>query len=233
MPVPANLAKKLGANVFYTRLKGHGRISIDSMGESSTKDWLRDGVEALEIGKRLGEHVILMGNSTGSTLLVWLAMQKKLKDDIFSLVLLSPNFFPKDSTSKIILWPWGQQIAKLVMGEYREWKPANEGVRKNWSWKTPTKAVFTMMGLVDLVNKMDLRNLKIPLLILHSNFDKTISVPKIKERYLEIGSKIKKRVEVNNTEAKGGHILAGDILSPSTNKIVVDHIYKFLSLIMK
>ena len=64
-PLPEQLAAKIGANLFYTRIKGHGRTSVDAMGEGSTEDWLIDGAEAMEIGKRLGEKTILMGQSTG------------------------------------------------------------------------------------------------------------------------------------------------------------------------
>ena len=89
-----------------------------------------------------------------------------------------------------------------------------------------------MMGLVGLVDKMDLRSMQTPVLILHSNFDQVISVPKLKARFAEIGSNIKKRVEVNKTEDIEGHQLAGDILSPSTNEVVIDHIYDFLKPMM-
>lgn len=119
------------------------------------------------------------------------------------------------------------------MGKYREWEPRNEGERNNWSWKTPTKALFSMMGMVRLVEQIDLNGMRTPVLILHSNFDKVVSVPKIHERFAEIGSIIKKRIEVNNTEDEWGHQLAGDILSPGTNDIVLDHMYQFLAPLMK
>ena len=69
--------------------------------------------------------------------------------------------------------------------------------------------------------------MKIPVLVIHSDRDRIISVIKLKERYQEIGSNIKRRVTVNNTQDEWGHILAGDILSPETTGTVVTHIMDF------
>ena len=160
-------------------------------------------------------------------------MQNAFTQDLAALVLFSPNFYPNKPSSRILLWPWGKKIAQVLIGDYREWEPRNEGERQNWSWRTPTKAVFTMMGLVDLVDNMDLSTRSTPLLVLHSNFDQVVNVNKIIARYQEAGSPIKKRIEVNNTEDKNGHQLAGDILSPSTNTLVLSHIIDFLKPTLK
>ena len=73
-PVPENMSLALGANLFMTRLSGHGRTGKD-LGESSANEWLQDALEALEIGKRIGKRVVLMGTSTGGTLVLWLALK--------------------------------------------------------------------------------------------------------------------------------------------------------------
>ncbi len=75
-PLTELVARAIGANVFLARLAGHGR-GADAMGEAETHDWLNDGVEAVEIGHRIGEKVILIGSSTGATLAIWLAMQTR------------------------------------------------------------------------------------------------------------------------------------------------------------
>ena len=45
-PLAELVAQALGANLFYTRLTGHGRTS-EAMGEATVNDWLNDAVEAL------------------------------------------------------------------------------------------------------------------------------------------------------------------------------------------
>ena len=59
-PLSDTLAARLGANLFYTRLAGHGR-DADAMAEAGLDDWIESGHEALQIGRRLGERVLLIG----------------------------------------------------------------------------------------------------------------------------------------------------------------------------
>jgi pimeloyl-ACP methyl ester carboxylesterase len=73
-PVCDILAKQIGANLFYARLRGHGR-GAEAMGRATANEWMNDMVEALVIANRLGEKVLVIGNSTGATLAVWAAMQ--------------------------------------------------------------------------------------------------------------------------------------------------------------
>ena len=220
------LAAKIGANLFYTRLGGHGRGG-EAMGRARANEWLNDVAEAVAIGRRLGDKIILIGSSTGSTLAVWAAMHEGLQQGIQGLVLMSPNFYPANPMSGVALIPWGKQIGQAIMGDIREWKPVNELQAKYWTHRYPSDVVFSMMGLVDLVEGLDLRNMTIPVLVLHSDRDKVISVERVKERYEEIGSSRKQRVTVNNTEDVFGHILCGDILSPKTTDLVVEHIMTF------
>ena len=100
-PVCDIVAEALGANLFYTRLRGHGRSS-DAMAGLSVNELLNDAVEALEIGKRLGNEVVLIGTSTGGALATWLAASEK-SGRIAALVLLSPNFGPKRKESELLL----------------------------------------------------------------------------------------------------------------------------------
>ena len=73
-PVMEKVADALGANLFFTRLSGHGQTT-EALSESTPKEWFQDATEALEIGKRLGEKVILVGTSTGATLALWLSLK--------------------------------------------------------------------------------------------------------------------------------------------------------------
>ena len=52
-PVPDLIAKKLNANLYFSRLTGHGCDS-KQMSEAQIQDWLNDAAEAVEIGHRIG-----------------------------------------------------------------------------------------------------------------------------------------------------------------------------------
>jgi esterase/lipase len=127
----------------------------------------------------------------------------------------------------ITRWPWGLQIGRTLMGDYREWKPRNAQEERYWTYRYRIEVFYSMMALVDMVDNLNLSQMNIPVLVIHSDRDQVISVEKVKERYQEIGSKRKKRVTVNNTQDEWGHILAGDILSPTTTETVVDLIMDF------
>ena len=103
-PVMEKVADALGANLFFTRLSGHGQTT-EALSESNPKEWFQDATEAFEIGKRLGEKVILVGTSTGATLGLWLALKHR-REKIHALLLLSPNLGIRDPRGVLALGPW-------------------------------------------------------------------------------------------------------------------------------
>ncbi|MHC4945837.1 MAG: alpha/beta hydrolase [Planctomycetota bacterium] len=221
------LAEQIGANLFYTRLKGHGR-SIDALGEPRVNDWLNDGAEALAIGERLGKKVILVGASTGATLTAWLCMQKELNGNILAVVLLSPNFYPRDGLAGIALLPWGELIMKVCTGGFLEFEPHNEVKAMYWTTSWPTEGISTMMGLVRLVERMDLGSFGIPVMVIYHEEDQVISVNQVKRRFNEMGASVKKLVTFNQTADPSNHTLAGDAVSPESTRPLSRFILAFL-----
>jgi len=88
-PVPDKVAQALGANLFYMRLAGHGR-SGDALGAARASEWMEDMGEAVALGRKLGDKVLIMGTSTGGTLAALLAAQDGDAADAY--VFLAPNF---------------------------------------------------------------------------------------------------------------------------------------------
>lgn len=225
-PLSDTLAARLGANLFYTRLTGHGRTD-DALGEATAEDWLADAAEALAIGQRLGERVVLVGTSTGATLGVWLAAQPATPD-LLALVMISPNFYPKDPSARFLLWPWGKQLLRLMQGEYREWPPRNERQKLYWTTRYPSRVLVELMSLVDLVEKTDLGRISAPTLVLYSPNDQVISAARIEARFPEIGASMKRLVPVEVSGDSSNHVIAGDVLSPETTLPLADEIFDFL-----
>ncbi|HSO21149.1 MAG TPA: alpha/beta fold hydrolase, partial [Desulfosarcina sp.] len=114
-PLCDRLAESIGANLFYTRLAGHGRDG-NALAEATLSDWQADGLEAVDIGRRLGRRIILVGMSTGGTLAAWLATQPKVAPLLHSLVLLSPNFMPKNPLAAAALWPPALRLMENSFG---------------------------------------------------------------------------------------------------------------------
>ena len=212
-PLCDQLAAALGANLFYTRLAGHGRAPA-ALGEASAEDWLRDAAEALAIGRALGERVVVVGTSTGGTLALWLA-QRPEAADIAAQILVSPNLGPRDERSTLLAGPWGYQLQRWLIGEEYRWQPANERQAKYWTWKYPARALVPMMALVKSVRDSPLEDIRVPTLVIHSPKDSVVSPARIEAAYARLGTPVKRIVKVEDSEDRAHHVLAGDILAPS------------------
>ncbi|WP_028585297.1 alpha/beta hydrolase [Desulfogranum mediterraneum] len=226
-PLSEIVAATLGANLFYTRLSGHGRSS-EAMLEGTVNAWLNDIYQAVELGRRLGEKVIIIGLSTGGTAATWLASQA-MAEELTGFVLISPNFAPADRRSPILTWPWGEQLAELIIGPEYSWEPCNPRHRRYWTHRFPTRALLAMMGLVRLTNSSPLASIEKPMLVLYSPADQLVSAKAIERTFARIGSKRKKLISYTDTAAPNQHVLAGDILAPGATGPLAEMIVDFVS----
>jgi esterase/lipase len=227
-PLSDNLAAELGANLFYTRLTGHGRTGA-AMAEASVNDWLNDTNEALEIGRQLGDKVIVIGTSTGATVATWLAKQPDI-DDVLAFILISPNFAPKDSTSELLTIPWGEQIATAVIGPERSWEPKNEMHGRYWTYSYPTEAILPMMGLVKLA-RSDVDTITHPIQVIYSPNDQAINPERVETVYEQFSSSQKQIISISEPEDESNHVLAGDILAPGDTEPVAEMILSFIGTV--
>jgi esterase/lipase len=225
-PLCDQLAAALGANLFYTRLAGHGRAPA-ALGEASAEDWLRDAAEALAIGRALGERVVVVGTSTGGTLALWLA-QRPEAADIAAQILVSPNLGPRDERSTLLAGPWGYQLQRWLIGEEYRWQPANERQAKYWTWKYPARALVPMMALVKSVRDSPLEDIRVPTLVIHSPKDSVVSPARIEAAYARLGAPVKRIVKVEDSEDRAHHVLAGDILAPSGTAALLAPMLEFV-----
>lgn len=225
-PLAETIAKALGANLFFTRLTGHGR-SDDAMGEATISAWMNDVLEAYAIGQRLGERVIVMGTSTGGGLATLLAARPEAQD-MHALVLISPNFNVQQWNASMILWPWGERIAKLVVGDYRTWEAINPRHAENWTMRYPVRALIPMMQSIAMLDALDFRTLRTPTLIFYAHSDQLVDTAAIERHFAEIGAKKKELVVVDYAEDPLQHVLAGDILSPGATRRVAETVVKFV-----
>lgn len=212
-PLTEQVAKALGANVFYTRLSGHG-VPGAALGEVSAQDWLADAEEALRIGQQLGDKVLIISCSTGATLSTWLGMHER-DAQVAGHVFISPNFAPKDTRAELINGPWGAQIAYGILGEERRGAPANDAEANAWTGNYPTKALFPLMALVKSVREGALERFRAPVLVFYSASDETVEPEQTKAAIARFSSTIRQLVQVDYSESTGQHVLAGAIKAPN------------------
>lgn len=205
-PVFDEVAHDLGANIFYTRLTAHGLKHGEGFGTVTPQDWIDDAREALAVGKRLGERVILVGMSTGAPLAIHLAMENAEKPDIASLVLLSPNHYPADSKVMFASGPFGRLVARLTIGTHRVLNPMTKAQAEVWTPRYRSEGVTAMINLVTYVYYLDLSKVKVPVLTLYSHKDKIVNVDLVRSRHEQFGSSFKRIIDL--PEAKN-HYIAG------------------------
>ena len=225
-PVADDLAKALGANVFYTRLTGHG-LPGEAMGEATAQDWMADTLEAVHIGKTLGRKVLLISCSTGSTLATWLATSPDAAM-VDAHVFISPNFGLKNKASELVNGHWGHKIAYAVTGPSVTYTSDNPRDAQGWTQSYPTKALFPMLALVKKVRDSDLSRFQTPVLVLYSEKDETVEPNETKAAFARFGAAQKKLDAVDFSQSKGQHVLAGEIRDPQAVAPMVERILSWV-----
>lgn len=229
-PVPLDVARALEANLFYARLTGHGRDG-PAMAEARVEDWLRDTEEAIAVGRRIGGRVVLMGTSTGATLATWAAARERWRDALHATVLISPNYGLRDGRSRMLLWPWGAALARLVAGAERCFEPVDPEQARHWTTCYPTRALLPMAALAEHVRTMDPSRVEAPVLLLYSPKDEIVDTRETERLFVGFASSLKRMTPLAGSARAQHHVLAGDILSPETNEEVTRMILEFLDVV--
>lgn len=224
-PLCSILAKAMGANLYYARLRGHGRDG-DALGAAKAGEWLQDAHEAYEIGRRLGKKVLIAATSTGATIALWMAATRTMPD-LGGLALFSVNIKPKDAASRVFLLPWGIQLAKLIAGKRYKWKPYSKQQALYWTYDHPIEALGEMMGLVQLLEKVDYSKIKVPTIVVYSGKDRVIDVSALRKSFKKLGSANKKMIDIGDTPNPYDHVIAGDIANPTTTKTIAEKVIAF------
>lgn len=232
-PLPREVAGGLGANLYCTRLAGHGRDGRRgaAMAEASVADWLSDAAESMEIGLRLGERVIVVGTSTGGTLALWVAAQPGWSDRLAALVLLSPNLGVRSRLAQLVRGPWGRLLLRLVVGREYHFEPRNEAHGRHWTTRYPSSALLPMLELVRTARALPLEHVRVPVFMAYSPLDGVVDPSRALAALERIASPLKRTLVVEDVGDPQHHVLAGDILSPGTTPSLVREIVAFLERI--
>lgn len=214
-PVPDNLAQQLGANLFYTRLTGHGRGGL-AMAEPVAGDWLEDAAEAIAIGRRLGDEVIVIATSTGGTAAAIAATDPALMENVKGIAMVSPNFRVRSPTSVMLEWPLARSWAAIVAGAERSFAPLNDAHGKYWTTLYPTTALIPMAALVKYARDADYAQVATPALFVFSDEDGVVSAETTRAISTKWGGPVELAPRVmTEGDDPFNHVIAGDILSPN------------------
>ena len=231
-PVPDQIASALKANLYYTRLTGHGRSPM-AMAEPNVADWMSDIAEAIAIGRKIGQRIIVISTSTGSTLSATAALNPILSRDISGFIFISPNFGINNPFAKLLTWPAARWWVPLIAGKMRHSTPRNKQHSKFWTTTYPTIAAIPMAAIVKAVTEQDFSKVTIPALFYFSLEDKVVDPEATKNMTRKWGGR-KKIINVTMTEQddKYSHIVTGNIVSPNQTDYTVRETIKWISSLL-
>ncbi len=221
-PVVSRVANQLDANLFFTRLSGHGYKHPDILKKVTAQNWIQDTIECLEVAARTGDKVVLMGTSLGAALASLVAINTNYK--IHSLILASPYFGINDPKADLLAGYLGGYIADIYFKGYRSFKPINPEQGEYWTTTYPASILKQVMIVNMAIRQSDFARLNMPVFIAYSTKDEVIDIGKILAKYEDIQTQ--KRLDKDPTYLS--HVLAGDIVNPRGNAQLQKNIYSFI-----
>lgn len=224
-PVHINVARKLGCNLFLSRLAEHGLRTNEAMADLTADKLWRDAKEAYAIGKQIGHKVILMGTSTGGSLALKLAA---VYPEIAALILLSPNIAINDKNAWLLNNPWGLQIARMVKGgNYHYSSDSSEDYKKYWYHKYRLESLVQLEEFLETTMKEStFRNITQPVLLLYyykneDEQDKIVKVSAMKRMFAQLGTMENRKREVAIPNA-GDHVIGSYIKSKDVETVELE-----------
>lgn len=222
-PVHRSIAKQYGCNLYLSRLAEHGIDTTEIMANLTADKYWESAKEALAIGRRLGQKVILMGTSTGGTLALKLAAEYP---DVYALVLMSPNIEIDDPNAWLLNNPWGLQIARMVKsGKYIEsTSDTRPEYKQYWTPKYRIEAAVALEELLESsMTPATFHRIDQPALVLYYykddvHRDSTVKVSAIKKMYEELGTPANKKRAIAIPNA-GNHVIGSWIKSKDVQTV--------------
>jgi len=221
-PVPDLVAEAFGANLVYTRFRGHGRDG-DAMAEATASDWLADAAEALAVGRAVGEQVVVMATSTGGTVATLALADPALRERVAGAILVSPNFGINNPMAPLLTWPGARYWLPLIAGPRRSFEPVNARQAAEWTTEYPTTAVLPMAALVARAQALDAGRIPVPALFYYADAD-TVVRPDVTDRVAAAwGGPVTRIAPVlTDVDDPSAHVVAGDILSPGNTEAAAE-----------
>jgi len=232
-PVHRKVAKRYGFNLYLSRMFDHGRDTKETFRTLTPEDLINSAKEEIAIAKLLGEKVILMTCSTGSTMAALLAPEDPA---IHSVIMYSPNIDLYDPTSNLITGRWGKQLLGLVMGEYNKIE-YDSTAAVYWNKEYHSNGLISLKYLIDQeMTEENFKKFKKPLYLGYyykddEHQDNVVSVPRMLDFYNQISTPEYLKIKEAFPDA-GRHVFTSNVFSNITDK-VTDRTIDFMDNILK
>lgn len=220
-PIHERFAERYGCNLYLTRLAYHGIDNPDAFQNFEPARLIESAKAAIAVGKALGEKVILMSCSTGSTLGLYLAAADPA---VHSLIMYAPNIDLLDEKSHLLNGPWGEALARVVFdGDYRQWSD-NDTISAYWTTRYHLDGLHALRHLVtETMTEETFRAVSQPTFVSYyfqdeEHKDDAISIAAIHRMLDEIGTPAAMVREVPTATA-GSHPIASSYWNPNWQEV--------------
>ena len=226
-PVPDDLAARLGANLYFARLRGHGRdmqTGGAALAEATASDWMSDVREAAAIGAEIGERTVIVATSTGGTLVALAASEGLLPETVAGVALISPNFGVRARGARLLTLPGARWWLPLFAGRERSFAPQNEGHGDWWTARYPIGAAFPVGAATEAAARAEYVAATMPALFVFSPNDRVVDVSDtraVAARWAGPSELVELHLPEEGADPQA-HVVAGDILSPAMNNTVLN-----------
>lgn len=220
-PVPDQFAAALGANLYFTRLKGHGRDSA-AMAEASVRDWADDLAEALAVGRAIGDRVIVMGSSMGGALASLAALKPNYGANVAGVAFFAPAFRLPSPAGRIVTLPFARQWGPALIGETRNVDARSPAHGEAWTLSYPLVSVLPLGALVQVVGDMEKSKATVPAIFFFSDEDQVVDAMATRKAASTWGARHELvPLVMGEGDDPGSHVIAGNILSPGQNDLIL------------
>ncbi len=197
-PVPDQLAAALGANLFYARLAGHGRGGAALAGPV-VNDWIVDLAEAMEIGRAIGDKVVVIASGASGALAALGARDHEIAARLKGIAFLSPVFRLADPHARY------------------------------WTESYPTVALLPMAALVEAARGAAYDTVTTPALFVYAPGDRVADGEETARIAARWGGPVTvESVTPQEGTDPDHHVLAGAILSPAGSAPMVARLRKWI-----
>ena len=234
-PVHRFLGEHFEANVFVTRLPEHGISRPDGMSHLTAQALADAAGEAYEIGKSIGDSVIVVGTSMGGALTLLLASQQP---EIKAVVLYSPAIRDAAGRLESFFKPWTKLVMEKTMTQNGAMDMKRTGEKAAYWSEVQHVNAYESLAIVmySNMNKETFQKVTQPVFMGYyykndQEQDFVVSVPKMLEMYSQLGTApaLKKEMAFPKT---GDHVIASSITSQDWHTVLFSTI-DFLENVVK
>ena len=215
-PIHEALAARYGCNLYLARLEDHGLEDDNPLAHIDPARWMQSALDAITVGKAIGDRVIVVSCSTGSTLALYLTAHYPGLAD--AQIMLSPNVDYFDPRSFLMDAPWGLQISRLILGsDFYSWQAGREA-KQYWYTRYRIEGLVTLKSIIDeTMTAETFSYIREPVYLTYfykneNEQDHVVSVKRIREMYEQLGTPDSLKREVALADAQT-HIIASDLFN--------------------